>query len=184
MLNLFFNILSSDINLSLIVDIVSTIASIILSIIAIIISIVTLAQNNKMIFESNKPNIVIFSKVISFTSPHYFIVLKNFGLSGAIITNIEYDNPLTSYFDRKPFEHMKDVFIAPSQSFLYPLNPHSKPEEKVRFKITYKYLHKIYTETCVVNFEHYKDVCYQKVHTSKNIEELSNVLQEMTIQDI
>lgn len=43
-----------------VIEIISIICSSILSIVAIVISVLTLVQNNKMIFESNKPNIVIF----------------------------------------------------------------------------------------------------------------------------
>lgn len=56
------------------------------------------------------------------TSPHIYLVLKNFGTSGATILNIEYDEVLDTYFKRKPFEHMQNIFIAPNQSFMYPLS--------------------------------------------------------------
>ncbi len=184
MLNLFFNILSSDINLSLIVDIVSTIASIVLSIIAIVISILTLVQNNKMIFESSKPNITIFSKVIDFTSPHTFLILKNFGNSGAIILDIKYDEALKTFLKKEPFQHMKNIFIAPNQSFIFPLEKPDNIDKPINFKVTYKYLNKVYTENHIVSFSHYKDFCYLKVHNSKDLKELSEVLQEMTIQNI
>lgn len=166
-----------------VIQIISIVCTSLLSIVAIIISILTLIQNNKMIFESSKPSISIFSKVVSFTSPYSFIVLKNFGSSGATILSIEYDDVLNTYLKRKPFEHMKNVFIAPNQSYVYPLEPHKEPDTIINFKITYKYLGKTYTENCAVNFEQFKDVCYVKVHSSKDIQELSDILQEMTFQN-
>lgn len=54
-----------SISASDIIEIISIICSSILSIVAIIISVLTLVQNNKMIFESNKPNITIFSKILT-----------------------------------------------------------------------------------------------------------------------
>lgn len=167
-----------------IIQIISIICTSLLSIVAIVISILTLVQNNKMIFESNKPYITVFPKVVSFTSPHYLLVLKNFGTSGATILNIEYDSILDSYFSRKPLEHMKNVFIAPNQSYVYPLHGHAKSIPTTNVKITYSYLNKTYTENCVVNFEQFEDVCYLKVHSSKDIVELSDVLQEITFQNI
>ena len=166
------------------IELFSTIASLFTSIVAIVISILTLVQNNKIIFESSKPSINIFSKVVSFTSPYSFIILKNFGASGATIENIEYDDVLNTYFEKKPFEHMKNVFIAPNQSYIYPLEPHKEPDTIINFKITYKYLNKTYTENCAVNFEQFKDVCYVKVHSSKDMKELSDILQEMTFQNL
>lgn len=166
------------------IEIVSIICSSILSIVAIVISVVTLVQNNKMIFESNKPNIVIFSKVISFTTPYSYLILKNFGNSGATILNIQYDKDLKSFFDRVPFKNIENTFIAPNQAFVYPLLPDFKLDDTIKFTINYKYLNKEYSEDCAVTFEHYKDIAYTKVHSSKDIKELSDVLQEMIIQDI
>lgn len=166
------------------IEIVSIICSSILSIVAIIISTITLLQNNKMIFESNKPNIVIFSKVISFTTPYSYLILKNFGNSGATILNIQYNKNLKSFFDRVPFKNIENTFIAPNQSFVYPLLPSIELDETINFTINYKYLNKEYSENCTVTFEHYKDIAYTKVHSSKDLKELSDVLQEMTIQDI
>ena len=166
------------------IQIISIICTSVLSIIAIIISVLTLLQNNKMIFESNKPYISIFTKAISFTSPHIYLVLKNFGTSGATILNIEYDEVLDTYFKRKPFEHMQNIFIAPNQSFMYPLSKAEDICQPIHFKIKYKYLNKIYCEDHTVSFDHYNDICYLKVHNSNDIKELSEVLQEMTIQNL
>ena len=171
-------------SISDIIEIVSIICSSILSIVAIIVSVLTLIQNNKMIFESNKPNIVIFSKVINFTTPYSYLILKNFGNSGASIINIEYDKDLKSFFDKIPFKNLENTFIAPNQSFVYPLLPKIDLNETITFTINYKYLNKKYSEKCTVSFEHYKDIAYTKVHSSKDIKELSSVLQEMVIQDI
>ena len=167
-----------------IIQIISIISSSILSIIAIVISVLTLVQNHKIIFESNKPNIVIFSKVISFSSPYTYLILKNFGNSGATLLNVESNKDLKSFFDRVPFKNLKNTFIAPNQSFIYPLLPDVELNKTISFTINYKYLNKKYSENCTVTFEHYKDIAYTKVHSSKDIKELSDVLQEMVIQDI
>lgn len=190
MISLITYILFSNMDYSIIIDILSIIITSLLSIIAIIISVITLIQNNKMIFESSKPNITIFSKVINFTSPQTYLILKNFGTSGATILNIEYDSEIDGLFSKKPFINLQNVYIAPNQSFLYPLSL-SKTKEYIldktlKFKINYKYLNKTYSENCNVAFNIYKDICYLKTHTSKNIDfkELSEVLQEMTIQNL
>lgn len=166
------------------IQIISIICTSILSIIAIVISVLTLIQNNKMIFESNKPYLSILAKTINFTSPRLYLVLKNFGTSGATISNIEYDEIFNCFFKKKPFEHMKNVFIAPNQTFLYPLNKSDNLCKPVNFKITYQYLGKTYIENCCVNFDQFSDICYLKTHCSNDVKELSEILQEMTIQNI
>ncbi len=173
-----------------ILQLISIICSSVLAIVAIVISIITLRQNRNMIFESNKPQITIFSKAISFTSPkkRLYLVLKNFGLSGATIVDIEYDKSFDKYFARPPFENISNVFIAPNQTFLYPLSLTRTAKEVFKiattFKIKYLYLNKEYIESCTVTFSQYKDSCFLKVHSSKNLKELSEVLQEMTLQQL
>lgn len=179
MLNWFSSLPESDK-----IQTISIICTSILSIIAILISVITLIQNNKMVFESNKPYISIFSKVISFSSPHLYLVLKNFGSSGATILNIDYNAELDTFFERKPFKNMKNVFIAPNQSFVYPLDFDKNIDSIINFKITYKYLNKTYVDNHCVNFSHYHDICFTKVHSSKDLRELSEVLQEIVMQDI
>lgn len=171
-----------------VLEIISIICSSILSVIAIVVSVLTLIQNNKMIFESNKPNITIFSKILNFTSPYPFLVLKNFGVSGATILKIEYDGDLKNYLEREPFKNMKNVFIAPNQTFVYSLNHKKFDYDKTfNFKITYKYLNKTYTEEHQVSFKQYLDIAYTKNHFSScstDAKELSDILQEMVVQDI
>lgn len=171
-----------------IIEIISIVCSSILSIVAIVISVLTLVQNNKMIFESNKPNITIFSKILNFTSPYPFLVLKNFGVSGATIVNIEYDEDLKNYLEREPFKNMKNVFIAPDQTFVYSLKHEGFDYDKIfNFKLIYKYLNKTYTENFQVCFKQYLDIAYTKNHLgncSSDAKELSDVLQEMIVQDI
>lgn len=171
-----------------IINIISIICSSLLSIVAIVISVLTLIQNNKMIFESNKPYISIFSKVLNFTSPYPFLVLKNFGVSGAIILNIEYDEDLKNSFEREPFKNMNNIFIAPNQAFIYSLNQEKLDYDKVfNFKITYRYLNKTYTEDYQISFKQYLDIAYTKNHfknCNADTKEISDILQEMIIQNI
>lgn len=83
---------------------------------------------------------------------------------------------------------MKNVFIAPNQTFVYSLNHENFNYDKVfNFKITYKYLGKTYTEEHQVTFNQYLDIAYTKIHFKNSkidTKELSDVLQEMIIQDI
>lgn len=177
-------------SISDILQLISIICTSILSIVAIIISILTLLQNNKIIFESNKPYITMFSKVINFTSPHGYLIIKNFGKTGATILDIKYDNNLINkIFPKNPFENISNTFIAPEQSFLYPikLNNSNKSEDFdtiLNFEIKYKYLNKEYVEKHSVTFNQFKGICFLKNHSSKDIKELSEVLQEMTIQNL
>lgn len=167
-----------------IIQIISIVCTSTLSIIAIIISVLTLIQNNKMIFESNKPYISVFTKAISFTSPTICLILKNFGNSGAKILSVTYDAPLENLASRPPFKNMKNVFIAPNQSFVYPLNIKNFLNEVINIKVNYQYLNKDYSETFLINFSHHTDMAFEKHHDTRDLEEISNVLQESVYQKI
>lgn len=61
MLNLLLTILFCNIDLSVVVEIISIIASSILSIVAIAISVKTLKQSNEAIIESSRANIAFYN---------------------------------------------------------------------------------------------------------------------------
>ena len=82
---------SDWINLSL------SILSFILAVISVITVVITLRQNHKMIEESNRPYISIYGDETNFSSPQFYIVIKNFGKTGAIIKSLECDIDLSKY---------------------------------------------------------------------------------------
>ena len=72
-----------------IIEIAGIIASTITSIIAIAISVKTLRQNNKMLEESTRPNIQIYS---IYSDTIVYIMIKNFGQSSCTIDSISCDH--------------------------------------------------------------------------------------------
>ena len=104
-----------------VIEVVGIIASLVTSIVAIIISIKTLKQNSRMIEESTRPYVVVYSRTTNFQSPSYYFVVKNFGQSGAIVTSFKCDYDLSTCSYKKehvPFAHFENTFIAPGQSFI------------------------------------------------------------------
>lgn len=110
------NLTTSDI-----IQLIGILTSLITSIIAIIISVLTLRQNSKMIAESTRPYVVIYSKTTNFQSPALYIIVKNFGQTGATISSIK-SSPnianLSMLNDRIPFDNFSGTFISPGQSFI------------------------------------------------------------------
>ena len=104
-----------------VIEVVGIIASLVTSIVAIIISIKTLKQNSRMIEESTRPYVVVYSRTTNFQSPSYYFVVINFGQSGAIVTSFKCDYDLSTCSYKKehvPFAHFENTFIAPGQSFI------------------------------------------------------------------
>ena len=67
------------------INAVLCVLSFILAVISVITVIITLKQNNKMIENSTRPYIAIYSNVTYFQDTKFYIILKNFGQSGAMI---------------------------------------------------------------------------------------------------
>lgn len=145
-----------------IISIAGIIVSLLTSIVAITISVKTLKQNSTMILESTRPYVVMYSETTNFQSPHFYLILKNFGQSGAVITNIECDTDLSAFSyneNRVPFSNFEDVFIAPGQSFSTNLDTRKIYKDKdsypapVKFKIFYRNESKTFSDTFTIHFD-------------------------------
>ena len=78
-------------DISTIVNIILCILSFILAVISVVTVIITLRQNNRMIEESTRPFISVYTDEINAGDPFFYLVVKNFGKSTAYITKFEYD---------------------------------------------------------------------------------------------
>ncbi len=145
-------------NISDYINIVLCILSFLLAAISVITVVITLRQNNRMIENSTRPYITIYSRVTNFSSPSYYIVLKNSGQSGATIESLITDIDLIYYSfsdEHRPFDNIKDTFVAPGQTIVCNLDPIKMSKEKVdkiNFKIEYSTNIKKYDETYTINF--------------------------------
>ena len=70
-----------------IVNIILCVLSFILAVISVVTVVITLRQNNKMIEESTRPVISIYTDEINAGNPLFYLVVKNFGKSPAYIIN-------------------------------------------------------------------------------------------------
>ena len=79
-------------DVSTIVNIILCILSFILAVISVVTVVITLRQSNKMIEESTRPVISIYTDEINVGNPFFYLIVKNFGKSPAYI--IEASNPV------------------------------------------------------------------------------------------
>lgn len=159
MLNLFFNILFCNIDISVIIDVLSIISSSILSVVAIVISIKTLKQSSDALIENSRANIVFY--IDTLTGGQQFLTIKNFGNSVGEILNIDISPKLD--YSKSPRLHStstpvitnyKNIFLAPNQCIKswFPFGDY--PDKKFIVTVTYKTLKKTYTE------QHHIDLSY------------------------
>ena len=127
------------------------ITSLITSIVAIYISIKTLKQNNKMIEDSTRPVIHVYSKYVDSI---LYIIIKNLGQSVAYIDAIETDFYIaknSNMVDGNPFSKLINATIPPNSSRICPLVSHSLEKRKFNFKISYHSTTNNYDESFFVD---------------------------------
>ena len=173
------------------INVVLCILSFVLAAISVVTVVITLRQNKKMIEESNRPYITIYGDEINFSSPQFYLILKNFGKTGAIINSLECDIDLSKYnYNIKitPFQNIVGTLIAPNQNIVCNIDNKKLGEDNVdiiNFTISYSANGKTYQEKYPVNYSALKKNITLKVATEdKELKTISYVLQEMVQKDL
>ena len=176
---------SDWINLSL------SILSFILAVISVVTVVITLRQNHKMIEESNRPYITVYGDETNFSSPQFYVIIKNFGKTGGVIESLECDIDLSKYSYQTgitPFQNIVGTLIAPNQNIVCNIDNRKLGEDKVHiinFTIKYKANGKIYCEKYPVNYLALKKNITTKSSTQdKELKIISYTLQEMVQKDL
>lgn len=123
------------------IQLLGVIASTLTSIIAIIISIKSLRENNKMLEETNRPIISIYSQRIMYNNhPSIYLIVRNFGKSSAYMKKFVATPDFTKcYGFNAPRNYLDDLskcVIAPAQSLICYLD-YDSLTEPVHFSISY-----------------------------------------------
>ena len=157
--------------------------SLLVAVIAIVISIITLRQNSKMIEESTRATISIYGVAINTGSPMFYLVVKNFGNTPAVITKFESDFDLSTALHtvakRNYIEQLKNCIIAPNQSRICMLES-TAIEQPVTFDIEYRSGLKNYKDQITVDLVAGADMFIGKTSTKgEELRTISYTLQEM-----
>lgn len=175
----------SALSISDVIQLIGIFTSTVISIIAVIISVVTLRQNSKIVEESARPYIIVYTGSTNFQNPAYYLIIKNFGQTGARITSFSCDFDLSKCsFSPKniPFKHIENTFIAPNQSFACNVNPHVLFEvpKPITIKISYEAGKRNYSDSFVLNIEADSDNITTRASTKdKELKIISYALQDI-----
>lgn len=176
-----------------IIELAGVIASTITSIIAIGISVRTLKQNSKMIEGTTRPNIGIYGTSTYIVDRHYYIILKNFGQSRAVINSFTYSfdiDKLSLSDTQKPFSKIEGAVINPGQSYRAAIDFDKVTEyslESINFGIKYSSGTNTYEDDICLkidanlgNLEAHNTP--EKSHTTLGV--ISETLQDMHIKSL
>lgn len=141
--------------------------------VAIIISVFALNQTKRSIEEANRPYVVVYRDYIQVLSNiHEYLVIKNFGKTGAIIDSVLFE---PGYYDsmrnKVVFNNIEDTFIAPGQSLSKVVSTNAfavERSENIKVTIKYRTGRKKYQEVIILNEEIIKDITFSKTSPSGN----------------
>lgn len=137
-------------------DFASTLSSSFLSIVAIIISVVAVVKtskdNNRILEENSRAYISIYTETLIANKNHFYIIIKNFGSTNALIKSIEVDNKTREMIkigNRDYIDRIVNNQLAPKQSITHIVSTHKSDFDRdhtSKFKITYKSGRKTYSD--------------------------------------
>ncbi len=171
------------------IQLIGVVVGLITSIVAIVISIETLNQNNKMIEESNRPYILVSKEVVAINSPQEYFLIKNYGPTGAYITNIETNIDLSklsfgSLKNRNPFAQLNNSFLAPNQSICAPFISEQIDSDVLVVSIDYKSESKSYHSDITIYLKSAYNLIHTKSTSKDKLEDISRTLQESIIKNL
>lgn len=168
------------------INVILCILSFILAMISVITVIITLKQNNKMIENSTRPYVNIYSKITNFQNQSYYLIIKNRGQTGARITSFKCNKDLSRYsFINSiiPFEHIVGTYLSPGQAIMTNVDLGKLKEDNVDnliFNIEYDSGIKKYKEEYVLNHIAYREIVQRREHKEgKDLEIISFTLQDL-----
>ena len=168
-----------------------SILSFLLATISVVTVVITLLQNKKMIESSYRPYVVIYGDATNFSDIQFYIILKNFGKSGAIIRKLSCDKDLSKYSygtTITPFECIENTLIAPNQNIVCSIDHQQLNKDNIdvlNFTIEYEFCGKVYKENCPVNYNAFrKNLTTKSATKDKELRTISYTLQEMVQKDL
>lgn len=141
---------------------IESITNIIISIVAVGISVYSFRfqkkESNRVLEETNRAYVSIYSSPLIANRSLFYLVIKNFGNTQAIIKDFEVDpitkKSLQKRFGKDFFDYYHNSSLAPGQSFTHLIiNEDLDPELVSKFTITYQSGKNIYTETFKFNLQ-------------------------------
>lgn len=168
------------------VNLALSISSFILAVISIVFVVITIKQNSKMIKNASRAYVSVFGDVIRINGQSFYIVVKNFGCSDAVITDFKCDTDLHEFsYDERlyPFSHMINTSIAPNQSFrcsLDHLKLFNSGISAIHFDIAYISNDENYSDKFTINLDAFADLtCGRDSTKNAELKTIANSLQEL-----
>ena len=163
-------------------DVVFSICTLGVSIISIFIAVLTLRQNNRMIEESIRPVVCVYSEYIIVGEGYLYLVIKNFGHSAATIEKFDVECDFTGCYaikSKKDFlKELEGSLLAPGQCRACVMN-YDMVKKTITFKIRYHNGNKHYEDSFRFNPTAAANLPTYVSTGDDNTKQIAQTLQEM-----
>lgn len=173
-------------DIATIINIILCILSFMLAAISVVTIVITIRQNSTMIENSSRAYVSIYGDVINCQNLSFYIIIKNFGQSSALVTSLKCNTDLSKFSFNKnlhPFSHIEGTSIAPNQTLkctLDHLELFNAGISSLNFEISYESNNKKYFETYCINLNIFSElICTRPSANGKELHTLSCALQEL-----
>lgn len=137
-------------------DIASTISDSVLSLLAIVISVIALVKtsvdNNRILEETSRAYISIYTETLIANRNHFYIILRNFGNTNAVLQDIKTDEKTREMIklgEKDYFSNLIKSQLAPGQSITHVVTTQNKEYDHnhiSKFEIVYTSGRKKYSD--------------------------------------
>lgn len=172
------------------ITLIGIILSTIVSTVSVVIAVFSLRQNSKMIRESTRPYVTIYYTTVHVADVKGYFVIKNFGQTGAYITDFSYNKSLKTARSNEPklLKHLdlvKGMYLAPQQKQVLAYLPEKIPEDICTFTIEYTDKISSYHETIHINISGISDIVKPRNAAKENsLHSISKSLEELVEQNL
>lgn len=173
------------------INVALCILSFLLAVISVITVAITLRQNHRMIENATRPYVTVYGAVTGFDASQFYLVIRNFGQSSALITEFSSSAELSQLVMAEelpiPFEHIVGQTLSPNQAMHFPISHLAvrSLDAPLSFHIRYSSFPKSYDESVTVSTQSFCDLLF--VHAGKESDTLrviSNTLQEIAVNQL
>ena len=173
-------------DVSTIVNIILCVLSFVLAAASVVTVVITLKQNSIMLENSSRAYVSVYGDVINCGSLYFYIIIKNFGHSSALITSLKCDVDLNKFSYAKnlhPFSRIENATLVPNQSLKCVLDHtvlFNAGISSINFEVSYKSNNKEYQESYCINLDTFADLSYTRYSTKgKELKAISDALHEL-----
>ena len=129
---------------------------------------------------------MVYSQTTNISSPKFYLILKNFGQTGATVTSFKCDHDLASCsysLENVPFNHISGTFVAPGQAFITNLNTEKLFSNPQQIHISIEYLadKKLFSDSFTINLDAYSDLLQTRLSLQdQELKTISYALQDIS----